>query len=327
MTRPTLHARETPRGGRDLNSTSANPGRQSWRAGKRAFDVALALSLLIAIMPLLLLVALAVKLDSPGPVFYRVRRVGYRGRPLMMLKFRKMHRDAAGGPLTAHADPRLTRIGRLLTRTRLDELPQLWDVLCGRMSIIGPRPEDPQFVALHPADYKTILSVRPGMTGLSQLAYASESQIVDDDRPISDYVDRIMPQKLTLDTLYARRKSLTLDLSIIRWTIVRVVFGRDVSVNRSTGAMAVRRREQREPGHPGDSEYARAAGPTATRSRTLPRRADRLANQAGDLTAVRAPLRLAHHESDERPDRLHVAGPNLLGGRRVGRDRPGDDLG
>ena len=213
------------------------------RAGKRAFDIAVALILLLAILPLMLVVAVVIKFDSKGPVFYRVRRVGYRGRPLMMLKFRKMHDNATGGPLTAARDPRLTRVGRLLTRTRLDELPQLWDVLRGRMSIIGPRPEDPHFVGLHEAEYEVILSIRPGITGLSQLAYVEESRIVDDDSPIQDYIDRIMPQKLTLDKLYARRSSLMLDLSILRWTVITLILGRAVAVSRTTGRMNVRRRE------------------------------------------------------------------------------------
>src|SRR5947209_12082227 len=118
-------------------------------AGKRLSDVVFSGLLLLVLLPALLLIALAIKLDSRGPVFYRVRRVGYRGRTFAMLKFRKLHHGAAGGPLTAAGDPRLTRVGRILTRTRLDELPQLWDVLRGRMSLVGPRPEDPGFVLLH----------------------------------------------------------------------------------------------------------------------------------------------------------------------------------
>jgi len=209
---------------------------------KRIFDVGLAAVLLLAMIPLFVLVALAIKLDSRGPVFYRVRRVGYRGAPLMMLKFRKMRHDATGGPLTTHGDPRFTRVGAILTRTKLDELPQLWDVLRGRMSIIGPRPEDPRFVALHRTDYERILSVRPGITGLSQLAYAEENRILDDDDPVEDYLARIIPQKLTLDKLYARSSSPRLDLSILRWTIVGVLLRRPVAVHRASGRMNLRRR-------------------------------------------------------------------------------------
>jgi lipopolysaccharide/colanic/teichoic acid biosynthesis glycosyltransferase len=214
------------------------------RAGKRAFDIVMALILLLAILPLMLVVAVVIKIDSRGPVFYRVRRVGYRGRPLMMLKFRKMHQHATGGPLTAAGDPRLTRVGHVLTRTRLDELPQLWDVLRGRMSIIGPRPEDPRFVGLHPAEYAVILSIRPGITGLAQVAYVEERRIVDNVSPVEDYIMRIMPQKLTLDKLYARHSSLKLDLTIIRWTMITLLLGRPVAVSRTTGVMRARHRRR-----------------------------------------------------------------------------------
>ena len=210
--------------------------------GKRTFDVVFATLLLVLLAPLLIAIAVAIKLDSPGTVFFRVRRVGFRGQPLLMLKFRKMHCDATGGPLTIEADPRLTRVGRVLTRARLDELPQLWDVLCGRMSLIGPRPEAPTFVDLHRADYERILTVRPGITGLAQIAYKEEARIVDSGSPIEDYIDRIMPQKLTMDRLYADAAPLKLDLQIIYWTLVTVVLHHPVSVNRLTGAMKIRRR-------------------------------------------------------------------------------------
>ena len=190
--------------------------------GKRVFDIVASILLLVGLVAVFAVIALLIKLDSPGPVFYRVRRVGYRGRPLRMLKFRKMRNDARGGPLTVDGDPRLTRIGRVLTRTRLDELPQLWDVLCGRMSLIGPRPEDPGFVALHDTEYRQILAVRPGITGLSQIAYKAEAEIVDSDSPVEDYLNRILPQKLRLDRLYARTTSPLLDLRILWWTFVTV---------------------------------------------------------------------------------------------------------
>lgn len=213
-----------------------------WLLLKRAVDAVLALVALAVLAPCLLVIMAAVKLDSPGPVFYRVRRVGYRGQPLRMLKFRKMHEDAAGGPLTTSGDPRLTRVGAVLTRCRLDELPQLWHVLTGEMSIVGPRPEDPAFVALHAERYERILSVRPGITGLSQIAYKEESEIVDGDSPVEDYLSRIMPQKLLMDTLYASACSPRFDLAILRWTLVTMVFRLPVSVNRRTGKMRIRRR-------------------------------------------------------------------------------------
>jgi lipopolysaccharide/colanic/teichoic acid biosynthesis glycosyltransferase len=209
---------------------------------KRAADAVIALTLLTAMLPLFVLIALAIKLDSRGPVFYRARRVGYRGRPLMMLKFRKMHDDAEGIPLTVDADDRLTRIGRVLARTRLDELPQLWDVVRGRMSIVGPRPEDPGFVALHAAVYEHILTVKPGITGLSQLAFAEEHKILDEDDLIADYVQRILPQKIGLDTMYADSYSIRTDLGILCWTAIALLLRRPVAVHRSTGRMNVRKR-------------------------------------------------------------------------------------
>jgi lipopolysaccharide/colanic/teichoic acid biosynthesis glycosyltransferase len=221
---------------------SRNPATSPGHNSKRAFDIVVAALLLLCLVGVFAIIALLIKLDSPGPVFYRVRRVGYRGRPLRMLKFRKMRDDARGGPLTLDRDPRLTRIGGVLTRARLDELPQLWDVLRGRMSMIGPRPEDPGFVALHDIEYDEILGVRPGITGLSQIAYKAESEIVDSDRPVEDYISRILPQKLTLDRLYARTASLTLDLRILWWTFVTVGLRHPVSVNRVNAAMNLRRR-------------------------------------------------------------------------------------
>jgi lipopolysaccharide/colanic/teichoic acid biosynthesis glycosyltransferase len=211
-------------------------------ATKRAFDASMALLLIVALLPALFLIALSIKLDSRGPVFYRVRRVGYRGVPLMMLKFRKMAHDAAGIPLTAKDDDRLTRIGKVLTRTRLDELPQLWDVLRGRMSLVGPRPEDQAFVSLNPAAYERILTVRPGMTGLSQLAYAAEHEILRADDLLGDYIARILPQKITLDTLYTRTYGFRADCSVIAWTMVAMLLRKPVAVHRATGRINIRRR-------------------------------------------------------------------------------------
>lgn len=217
-------------------------------AAKRAFDASGALLMIVALLPLLVLIALAIKLDSRGPVFYRVRRAGYRGVPLMMLKFRKMAHNATGIPLTAKDDDRLTRVGKVLARTRLDELPQLWDVLRGRMSLVGPRPEDHSFVRLDPEAYGRILAVRPGMTGLSQLAYAGEREILKADDLLRDYVARVLPQKIRLDILYAGTYSFRADCTVIAWTAVAMLLGKPLAVHRPTGRITVRRRPpQAEP--------------------------------------------------------------------------------
>jgi lipopolysaccharide/colanic/teichoic acid biosynthesis glycosyltransferase len=209
---------------------------------KRSIDAVFALLLLSAMLPVLLVIAVAIKLDSPGPVFYRARRVGYRGKPLMMLKFRKMHHGARGIPLTTDADERLTHVGKVLARTRLDELPQLWDVLRGRLSIVGPRPEDPAFVALHADAYEHILSVRPGITGFSQLAFAEEHKILEEDDPVADYIARILPQKIGLDILYAGSYRIQTDIAVVCWTLIAMLLRKPVAVHRNTGRMNIRRR-------------------------------------------------------------------------------------
>jgi lipopolysaccharide/colanic/teichoic acid biosynthesis glycosyltransferase len=191
--------------------------------------------------------AIAIRLDSPGPVFYRASRAGYRGRTLRLLKFRKMVDGATGAALTGVADPRFTRMGGFLARTKLDEVPQLWNVLRGEMSLVGPRPEDAGFVALHTDAYEEILTVRPGVTGLCQLAFAKESAILDPSDRHGHYVADILPQKVRLDTLYARTRSFRGDLRILVWTVLPVLLRVDVAVNRKTGDLTVRRRPRTSP--------------------------------------------------------------------------------
>lgn len=217
---------------------------------KRVVDVVGAALLLFLLAPILLACAVAIKLDSRGPVFYRCRRVGYRGQRLDMLKFRKMHHHAAGGALTLVGDDRFTRVGRVLAQLKLDELPQLWNVLRGDMSLIGPRPEDPSFVDLHRDAYDEILSVRPGITGLSQLAFARESAILDPIDPVGFYTGRLLPQKMGLDCLYAREWTLAMDLRIFWWTFAAVVTRTDVAVYRETGTLRRRVRPAVAVGQP-----------------------------------------------------------------------------
>ena len=208
----------------------------------RAFDLLATSVLLVLIAPQLALIALMIKLDSRGPVFYRCLRVGRGGRPFSMLKFRKMGVDAAGPPLTLAGDTRFTQVGRLLAASKLDELPQLWNVVKGDMSLVGPRPEDPSFVALRQGEYEEVLRVRPGITGLSQLAFVQEGRILDPSALHDYYVERLLPQKIHLDRLYARNCSLAHNLSILFWTVVAVGLKTDVAVNRTNGKLGVRRR-------------------------------------------------------------------------------------
>jgi lipopolysaccharide/colanic/teichoic acid biosynthesis glycosyltransferase len=214
---------------------------------KRAIDVSVAFCALVVLSPLFVVLALLIKLDSRGPVFYRAQRVGFRGRPLSMLKFRKMHETAHGAALTMADDDRFTRVGRWLMRTKLDELPQLWHVLRGQMSLVGPRPESPAFVERHHDDYEVILTTRPGLTGYSQLAFAREGAILDPEDPQGHYVGRLLPQKVGLDRMYASRLSTRRDLAILFATFATVALRQPVAVNRQTGALTRRRRPSQSP--------------------------------------------------------------------------------
>jgi len=209
---------------------------------KRAMDIALSASALLLLSPLFAVIALLVVLDSRGPVFFRADRVGFRGRPLRMLKFRKMKTGARGVALTVSGDVRLTRLGAWLVRTKLDELPQLWHVLRGEMSLVGPRPESPEFVARFRADYDVILQVRPGITGYTQLAFAREGAILDPSDPHGHYVQALLPQKVGLDRLYASRVSIRRDVSILVATFMTLVLRQPVAVHRDTAALSLRRR-------------------------------------------------------------------------------------
>lgn len=226
--------------------TSVGP-RATLGLKQRVLDILLAGSALILLLPVFALAALAIRLGSRGPVFYRCRRVGLAGREFSMLKFRKMRTGVAGPPLTAVDDERFTRIGSVLAKTKLDEIPQLWNVLTGSMSVVGPRPEDPVFVALRRAEYEQILRVRPGITGLSQLAFAREMEILDPEDRVGDYVRRLLPQKMSLDELYVTRRSLSMNLRILWWTVVAIVLRHEVAVDRSSGRLNLRRRPRSLP--------------------------------------------------------------------------------
>jgi lipopolysaccharide/colanic/teichoic acid biosynthesis glycosyltransferase len=181
---------------------------------------------LLLLAPLLLLIALAVALGSPGGAFFRQERVGRDGRPFKLLKFRSMRPGSeAQGQLTVGGrDPRITGIGYLLRKTKLDELPQLWNVLVGDMSLVGPRPEVPRYVALYTAEQRAVLSVRPGITGLASLAYIDENEVLSRSAdPERAYIEEVMPAKLALDLRYVRERSLWLDLRIMARTALRLL--------------------------------------------------------------------------------------------------------
>lgn len=188
---------------------------------KRLFDIASSGAGLILLSPLLLALAVAVKLGSPGPIFYRANRVGRYGAPFKLLKFRSMviNADQIGPAVTGAADPRITRVGRFLRRTKLDELPQLINVLRGEMSVVGPRPEDPRYVALYTEEQRQVLNVRPGITSPASVAYRNEEAMLVDDDWEKYYVEQIMPAKLAVDLEYARNASLWRDVRVILGTL------------------------------------------------------------------------------------------------------------
>jgi lipopolysaccharide/colanic/teichoic acid biosynthesis glycosyltransferase len=211
-------------------------------AARRILDISVSAVVLLLLLPVMLIAAILIKRDSRGSILYRAQRVGYRGRELRMLKFRKMNEDAGGSMLTGAQDPRLTRVGAWLVRRKLDEIPQLWHVLLGEMSLVGPRPEDPEFVEMMRKDYEVILQVRPGMTGFSQLAFAEESKILDPDDPLSHYVYRLLPQKLAMDKIYTTKQTVWLNIRILFWTVAVVLLRQSVAVHRDTGEMNLRMR-------------------------------------------------------------------------------------
>ena len=200
----------------------------------RAFDIAVASVLLVVTAPLWLVISLAILVDEPGPVLYRARRVGRGGREFDMYKFRKMRRNAAGPRLTRADDARFSRVGRMLARTKLDELPQLVNVLRGEMALVGPRPEDPAYVAAYPAEFAEITRVRPGITGLSQIQYRDEAALLVGDDFETLYRNEVLPKKIDLDRYYASHRSLALDLRILVWTVVAIVAGARVDSDEET---------------------------------------------------------------------------------------------
>jgi len=182
----------------------------------RIFDLAVCLLVLPAALLVGAVTALLIFIDSPGPVFFRSLRVGREGSEFEMLKFRKMHRAARGAPLTTADDERFTPIGRFLALTKLDELPQLWNVIRGEMRLVGPRPEVPEFVARYRDRYDEILTVLPGITGPAAIEYSSESHLLAvQNNPMSFYEEQLMPRKIDIDLAYVRGRSMRGDLAIL----------------------------------------------------------------------------------------------------------------
>lgn len=194
---------------------------------KRLFDWLVSGLMLLALSPVLVAIALVVKMDSPGPVFFRQQRVGRFGRPFLIHKFRTMVTDAEarGMQITVGADPRVTRVGRILRKHKLDELPQLIDVFIGSMSLVGPRPEVPRYVACYPDDVRdVVLSVRPGITDRASIEFRNENEILGEaEDPHEAYVSEALPVKLAYYCEYVRTRSFLGDLAIICATVRAVI--------------------------------------------------------------------------------------------------------
>jgi lipopolysaccharide/colanic/teichoic acid biosynthesis glycosyltransferase len=187
----------------------------------RLLDITLCLLALPVLLPLFALIAVVTFLDSPGPVLYRSQRVGLGGQPFQMLKFRSMRHGIAGPSISSATDDRFTPIGRWLRCHRLDELPQVINVLRGDMRLVGPRPEVAEFVQAYPQDYERILCVLPGLTGPTQLTYADEEQLLAGAPDvIAFYRDHVLPQKIDSDLEYVERHSVRGDIAVLWRTLL-----------------------------------------------------------------------------------------------------------
>ena len=193
--------------------------------GKRALDLAVAISAAVLLAPLFIAIAVWIKFDSRGPVFFLQERVGQFGRLFRILKFRTMIAEAAAnGPLiTVGADRRITRSGRLLRKYKFDELPQLFNIIKGEMSLVGPRPEVPRYVELYTEEQRRILALKPGLTGSASITFNDESETLSRQKdPESFYCEHLIPTKIREDLSYSRRATVLSDCAMVVKTLVRI---------------------------------------------------------------------------------------------------------
>ena len=203
---------------------------------KRVFDITAAAAGLILLAPLFAVVGILIKLDSPGPVFFRQQRMGKAFRPFWIYKFRTMIQNAPQqeGAITVGEDPRITRVGRFLRKTKFDELPQLVNVIKGDMALVGPRPEVPHYVKLFRKDYEEILKIRPGITDLASLKYRDEAVILaQSDDPEEEYVSRVLPEKIQFAKDYMNQSSFLFDVALIFKTVLKLLEFRNALVKGS----------------------------------------------------------------------------------------------
>lgn len=189
---------------------------------KRSFDVISAFMALLLLMPLLLLVSLLIKLTMPGPVLFRQTRIGFGGRPFTIYKFRSMKVNRSKVSITLSSDNRITPLGRFLRRSKIDELPQLWNILRGDMSVVGPRPDVPGYSDKLQGSDQLLWTVRPGLTGLDSISYPDEETILDQQPDPQKYYDEVLwPDKVRLNLAYIKNRSFWMDIAIILFTVVR----------------------------------------------------------------------------------------------------------
>ena len=210
----------------DMEIAAVLARRRPQLAAKRAMDIVLSAAALCVLWPVFLLIALAIVIDDPGPVFYRQVRVGRGGRPFRIFKFRTMVVDAdkKGLSITVGRDSRITRVGAFLRKTKLDELAQLLNVLCGQMSFVGPRPEVPRYVELYTPYQRQVLLVRPGITDYASIAYRNENDLLAGAKdPERMYIETVMPDKIELNMKYLKEISPLTDIRLILKTVLAVI--------------------------------------------------------------------------------------------------------
>jgi lipopolysaccharide/colanic/teichoic acid biosynthesis glycosyltransferase len=211
----------------DSDAVYGTPSDNAWNDSlfKRLFDLLLALLLLFLISPLMLAIALSVKLTSKGPILFRQLRVGKDGREFRLIKFRSMRHGCPGPKVTRAGDPRVTAIGRIIRKSKLDELPQLFNVVRGDMSFVGPRPDVAEYLRQLNQAQRQILRLRPGITSLATLRYRKEEQLLSqvNDNLETFYCNELLPAKVRTDLDYARNAGFTSDLSILFRTLGAIV--------------------------------------------------------------------------------------------------------
>lgn len=190
---------------------------------KRLIDIILSIIGILLFLPIFIIISIVIKLTSVGRVFYFGKRIGLNGRPFKIIKFRTMKENSNKGPdTTSRNDSRITFVGHFLRKHKLDELPQLFNILFGDMSFVGPRPELKKYTDLYKGDEKLILTVRPGLTDISSIYFSNLNELIDDENPDKSFEEKILPKKNLLRVEYVKKQSFLLDIKLILQTLVKL---------------------------------------------------------------------------------------------------------